>query len=768
MKKKLLIFFFLVSLIPSMSKAEIGPYCDNKINQSVLKDIDNLKIESIEVKVDKYRSWTRNSLKILIGNFRWVPQKYKKRFDANVIVKFKNNLICNFKARIRHSGDEKDHISLKDNSIIQSIDVHLKTGHISGITKFKLLRPNTRGNFEDEILLTELLREFNYLSPRTSYVKARINEVESKMIFQEKATKELLEFNHRREGPILEGDERFMFRLAKNIPDNQLSNEAIGTIPLLEKGVNAMLSKQTNSNWIIKSKKHSEISYNALSNLNLTYLLYLNRYKDDKNNFYYSGYTLDNNLLALYNPNNVLKLDIYNLIVFSANGWHGLVPNNRKFYWNSLENFFEPINYDSNANINSEISSYLLPFSEQIEFAFNDLEVLLNQLDIKKFNKKIKFRGLNLSEDKTRKKIKIIKNNLLTLKDTYLKIDPEVIAYNRNSKIEKKMWNKYYKSIYEIDPNIYLVKHSPKDGLFEACENKSFKCASYNFNEKQIRDLVEGRLVENDKEYQYLWKNVDSENLFINSKYKKIKFQDSFFYFDENIKYAYDKEKNEFNIYQNNLGAKSFFYKGFLKDININFFSYNSEIKFLPPNYPIDQRGLTGCLSLILLNVKNVSIKSNNSSCEDAVNLINVKGSLNQIDITNSYRDALDIDFSIVDINYINITSAGNDCVDLSKGNYKLNKLSLLGCGDKALSVGEKSFLELNDIYAEKSNIGVSAKDSSIVTIENTNIKNSEKCLEAKRKKQEFSGGILNIKNLNCHNSIISNEIGSFINRENI
>ena len=68
MKKKLLIFFFLLSLIPSMSKAEIGPYCDNKINQSVLKDIDNLKIENIEVKVDKYRSWTRNGLKILIGN----------------------------------------------------------------------------------------------------------------------------------------------------------------------------------------------------------------------------------------------------------------------------------------------------------------------------------------------------------------------------------------------------------------------------------------------------------------------------------------------------------------------------------------------------------------------------------------------------------------------------------------------------------------------------------------------------------------------------
>ena len=29
------------------------------------------------------------------------------------------------------------------------------------------------------------------------------------VVFQEKAEKELLEFNHRREGPILEGDERY-------------------------------------------------------------------------------------------------------------------------------------------------------------------------------------------------------------------------------------------------------------------------------------------------------------------------------------------------------------------------------------------------------------------------------------------------------------------------------------------------------------------------------------------------------------------------------
>ena len=56
------------------------------------------------------------------------------------------------------------------------------------------------------------------------------------MMFQEKATKELLEYQSIEEkAPIFEGDEKFFFRLAENIPDNQLSNNSIGMLPLLGK-----------------------------------------------------------------------------------------------------------------------------------------------------------------------------------------------------------------------------------------------------------------------------------------------------------------------------------------------------------------------------------------------------------------------------------------------------------------------------------------------------------------------------------------------------
>ena len=481
MKKILfsLIIFFILSANSYSNHLEkalsLNPFCGNNISQKNLKEMDNLRIEKIEIDVTKYRKWTTNGIRIITNNFRFTPEKYKKRFKAKILVSYENNIQCIFKGRIRHSGDAKDHIGLQDNSIIQSLDIHLSNGNINGITKFKLFIPESRGIFEDEIFVTELLRELNYLAPRTSYVDVKINDVNTKMIFQEKAAKELLEFNLRREGPILEGDERFLLRLveAANLPDNQLSNFSIGAVPLLEAGANAAFARQINTNWIMRSKKHAIISYNSLSNLNNAYLLYSNRYKDEKNNFLYTLYGLDNNLIGMGNPDNILKLDIYNLIVLAANGWHSLTPTNRKFYWNSIENFFEPINYDSNYNIDLETSVFPLPISEQIELAFNKVENLLTKINIKKFKQKVVLRGLNLNEKQTEEKINKIKKNLQKLNSIYSNIHPEILLHNRDGQINKKMWNKYYDSLYKISPNIYLTKQLPENNSLEFILHKS-------------------------------------------------------------------------------------------------------------------------------------------------------------------------------------------------------------------------------------------------------------------------------------------------------
>jgi len=55
MRRKLIFLFFLISIFPAISSADIGPHCNNKISQDVLKNFDNLKIGKIEIKAHKYR-----------------------------------------------------------------------------------------------------------------------------------------------------------------------------------------------------------------------------------------------------------------------------------------------------------------------------------------------------------------------------------------------------------------------------------------------------------------------------------------------------------------------------------------------------------------------------------------------------------------------------------------------------------------------------------------------------------------------------------------
>ena len=249
MIKKILTFTIFFSLIFSSVFSKENNLnnqfrgCDNATRDASVYNLNAVPIKLIEVDTKNYRKWTVNGIRILTNRYRYVEERYKKRFDGIVSITYENNIHCIFDARIRHSGDEKDHISLLNNSITQSLDIHLKNGNIKGITKFKLLRPKARGVLEDEIFLTEVLRNLNYLAPRTIKVNARVNRITTTMLFQEKAAKEMLEYNNRREGPFFEGDERFFFEKVEKLEDNNISGWSIGVVDLMNQNAKYMLAK---------------------------------------------------------------------------------------------------------------------------------------------------------------------------------------------------------------------------------------------------------------------------------------------------------------------------------------------------------------------------------------------------------------------------------------------------------------------------------------------------------------------------------------------
>ena len=772
--KKIVFFFSLISIVTFNVEANtnlnekkiIG--CDYIVSEKNLENNNNIKIENINIDVHKYRNWIVNSVRIITSRSRYVSDRYKQRFKADILVNFEDGSSCNFAGRIRHHGDEKDHISLNGNTIIQSIDVHLDDGNIRGITKFKLLRPNTRGKLEDEVFQTELLRNLDFLAPRTIKVNARINEANSIMIFQEKASKEMLEFNKRREGPIFEGDERFFFKTVEKLPSNQKSNWDIGVVRLMNNSVKHLLARQVNTNIIPKSYGLKKMSFNSSTNLNLIYLFYLNKFQDGKNNFNYFDYDLDNTLLAMFNPKNILKLDTYNLLMQSTNSQHGLAANNRKFFWNSLENYFEPINYDSNPNIDlkrptTTTAIYRLPISENFLSAFIALENKLLNLDLKRISKNLKNAGILMSEKDVSFKIKKILNNLNVIKINYLNIDNEDLLEHNKFKPLDDLLSRFNETLNKVEPDVFLVKINEANGNLQRCKIFLKDCKDYDFTQENLTDLLEGELVLNEKMYQFLGKSFNFDNIKKDRNFNKIKFNDSSIFFEDGITISLDEEKNYLEIQQNITGSRVYIMNGILSDLKIKIFNKNYPINSVPKNFPNDSNGLTGCLSLINLEVRNIDLESENSSCEDAINLVNVRGSVNDVIIKNSYSDGLDVDFSKVEIKNLNIQNSKNDCVDFSSGNYKLGKSKLYNCGDKALSVGEGSKLSLEYFNDSNSDIGIASKDSSIVKSNILEINNVNTCVSAYKKKQEFNGGIINInESFNCDNFVTKEKIDKY------
>jgi hypothetical protein len=751
------ITIFILILLNFFTKIS---YADENISCEKNKE---KKIVKIIVEINNFKSWTKNNIKILIGNTRNIPSKLKKRYKGKIKVYYSDNSLCILKAKVRQNGDFRDHIFIFNNGIKQSVDVQLINGSIEGITRFKLLLDGTRGNSQDEIFLTELLRELDFISPRTQFVEAYVNGIGSTMLFQEKARKEMLEYNGRIESAIFESNENDLFKISEKYSNNNLSNDEIGLLSGMNEATMGQFSRQTNSKWSLKSPIHLEISLRALSELNIGYVNFANNFSLNSNNSFFN-YNFDNTLLGKQDKKNIIKLDKFNLILRATNASHGLSPNNRKFYWNKLENYFEPIYYDGNTNIyKNEDIGINLPFSPYLIEALNQLQNSLDNINLNQFKEKLNIRRLNLTEKNIKEKLTAINYNLSRLKNIINNYDSKIVQSNRELKIGPEMIRKTMINKKNVNSSaIFVFKE-----IDQEFNNNFLVCESYNNCKKAIipvqeqSKLLSGSFFNNHKEYIYvgyypnLKKNSEIEKFnFAHYKDEKLSF-----YYNDGIKFNFDKKKNELNIFQLKSEARAYFINSNLKNIDINFIGFKnfSNLFF----FPFDLKGLTGCLTFYNSSFENVNLKSQNSNCEDSINMVNVNGYINNIEITNSYSDSLDIDFSNIIIKNIIIKNSKNDCVDVSAGTYKFESLNLAVCGDKGLSVGEKSSININNISVDNSNFGIASKDGSITNIYNADIKNVNICLAAYNKKQEFSGGNIAIDKFQCDNFTKKNFIDS-------
>ena len=236
-----------------------------------------------------------------------------------------------------------------------------------------------------------------------------------------------------------------------------------------------------------------------------------------------------------------------------------------------------------------------------------------------------------------------------------------------------------------------------------------------------------------------------------------IKYKDiilSNIYWSQSIDIKVDKINKIINIRQNHPKDWAVFENSNLDNWKIVFEGINfvnSEIDETN-KFRMNKFGLTGCITFYESKFNNTTLKANNGSCEDSINIISSYGNIKKVNIQKSEFDSIDIDFSEININEIEVYDAGNDCIDFSSGKYFINESILVNCKDKAISVGERSHSVFKKINIKNSNMGIASKDSSKTYIDSLYLNKVNTCFASYKKKQEFFGGYLEIKNFKCKN----------------
>ena len=718
------ILFFLV--LPKNLNAETLN-CKNLNYNSISK------LSFIDINLDKseQRKFYKTKLKILVSKKKYIENDFKKFFNASIIFNFIDGTNCLVKGKIRITGDWKEHIDTSDVNLKSSIYIKLNNGNIFNIVKFKLFLPRERKSF-NEVFVTNILRELGFIAPRTFLTEVSFLDEEKKfeMLFQEKDAKELLEYHNLREGPIIEGNEEYLF------------SDKFGELFDAE---NISLAKLVNSNISMKNPDLGG-SIEALNVINRFYLNHIFEGNFKEKNF--GNFVFPEEISS--SKKQKLKNKKYEIIIKALGATHALRPHNRKFYYNNIISSAYPIYYDGMANI---LQKKNINLNKKDLFLINEL---IDELKNLKRNDSLQsriFEASNMRIDKE-KYNKMLDQIIDNLKNANLVF---------NSKVKNKFKNKHFKSFIKnlsLYNNKFVLAFHEQKNIFIYCDVKIKNC--YKKDEKllNIKKLFEGSYKKDDKYVIFVGHSSEYNLDKTYTKEKKFKFIE----IDNSIKIKYKDVKLNFSdnkkiidIYVKGNNPRVIFFESELKDKTINFINNFKNSKQLT-NTNIDINGLTGCITVYDSKVSNLSLNSKNAICEDAINIINSVGHIRKVEINNSISDSLDLDFSRLAIENLNILNSKNDCLDVSSGEYKIDYIYARNCSDKSISIGEGSNTTINNANLDSSNTLIAVKDGSKLDLNNLVSENNEfeTCIDVYRKKQEFSGSFVNYRKItkNCEKKI--------------
>ena len=196
-----------------------------------------------------------------------------------------------------------------------------------------------------EIFTTSLLNELNFLAPKSSLVKVKINGQKNIYLMQERLIKEFLETRNLIEGPIFKGDQRF-------------TTEVVTTKDF---SGNLALAKIINASYSTKDKHKKNLSFYGLSVLNNIFINNADSNANIKNleRCWYNALTINKD--EYFKDDYSLEVNqIYESLIYATQNSHSLACDDRRFYLDPIKKVFLPIYNDGKSTLridDNEISN---------------------------------------------------------------------------------------------------------------------------------------------------------------------------------------------------------------------------------------------------------------------------------------------------------------------------------------------------------------------------------------------------------------------------
>jgi len=703
---------------------------------TLLKKIDKVIIDKYFgfsfFEIDDYTSHNFKSLKFLLSknDLENITLKINQKNLYNLELQRKNKLEGvsekvkkfsraslnynqnDYNIKLRVKGDRSMHWYDKDQT---SYRIDLRgDDRIWGLEEFSVQKPITR-NYIYEYIFHKFLETNKLIALKYFFINLSLNDTNQGIYAVEEGfSKELIERNKKRNGPIFGVEELKSFNY-----------------PKIEYHLYSKNYWQSNHSELIKMAH-----------------IKLDEVKNKKNNI--------DKIFDLE------KWATYFAIIDLTGNFHGSIPKSVKLYYNPITAKFEPIGFDGHYNSNLFQNFLILDFLDYknkncsyicierewyLRFLKNDefkniyikkLKEISSQELIQDFYK-ANLKSINFYNDQFLSEAS--KKDRIFYKGLGLYIFDQNYLFDRSSYIQSR--------IIEIEKK--LAKNNPsKDDGFERKDLLS---------KKEIKNLEDNYILQNNltiEENLYLAKN---KNLYI-QKGVKIFFKKDVSIFSEGSIFFNGTKNEPIIIYSDdNIGSLI---------LSNNNFKFNNVI-FKNLSYPKEKdRILYGGINIINSNIEIIDTQIISSNSEDAINIISSNSNIRNLKVKNIQADAIDIDFGTLNFKNIFCEDVDNDCLDISGAKVVGNFIEGLNIKDKGLSFGENAKGEISNLNFQNSKLGVAVKDGSNLKLKKYKFKNNEFDIVVFNKKKEYEGASLYINDskddvqfnylLGLNNKIIKNQ----------